>query len=795
MASRTGHIRCASERFEWGDRESAVAPLRPADSERRATLVRASSGPEVLLRALDIRARGGVPAIGDDRWSTQLASSLVVELENAELAGDTAWATFTSGSTARPRVVLRSESSWSTSYRAVSELLGLTPDDVVYAPAPLVSSLSLFAAVHALSEGADIRLPTGHSLAASDLADSTVVHSTPFALGLALDAIEAGAPHALRVAFIGGDRVSQSLRGRANAAGIDVIAYYGAAELSFVAVDVGDGLRPFPGVEVELRDGTVWVRSPYLASGYLASDSGPFEVDAAGWATVGDRASLDSTGALVLSGRADGAILTAAATVIPEDVEHTLRGAPGVRDVAVLGVEHPRMGALVTAVVEATKCSNRRASSARLCRGESLAPATTSSVVLHGRTSAHDVWQAGSRGTRRRCRSRSADETVTAPDSAIIVAARRSPITSRGRALSELTVDELAGPVLAAVETDLRIVTGSSFDIDEVFLGNCVGPGGNPARVAALAAGFGSHVPGVSIDRQCGSGLSAIALGADAVRAGSSRLVIAGGVESVSTAPTRVAHGTSYDRARFAPEGFPDPDMVDAAAAIASQFLISRDRQDAFAVRSHDLALAAIAAGRFDREIVPFDGVTDDGPTPNFARVASRFAPLVAGDAGHAVTAGNSSRFNDGAAAVAIVAERDRGGAPGLRVLAHVTTGVDPALPGLGPISAVRSVLARAGHPLENIVAIELVEAFAAQALASLDALGLIDSNGQVDARVNAHGGSLAFGHPWGASAAVSVVRLFSRLVHGGADAGSLGIATAAVGGGMGVAMLVEVVR
>jgi acetyl-CoA C-acetyltransferase len=384
---------------------------------------------------------------------------------------------------------------------------------------------------------------------------------------------------------------------------------------------------------------------------------------------------------------------------------------------------------------------------------------------------------------------------VTPPSSAIIVAARRSPITNRGRALSALTVDALAGPVLSAAERDARFAIGSALNIADVVLGNCVGPGGNPARVAALTAGFGAHVPGATIDRQCGSGLSAIALGVDAIRSGMPGLVLAGGAESVSTAPQRISQGESYERARFAPEGFPDPDMVDAAGAIASQFSITRDRQDAFALRSHELARAAHAAHRFDRELVDFDGVADDGPRPDFARVASRFAPLRDGDPAFAITAGNSSRFNDGAAAVAIVAERDRGGAPGLRVLAHVTTGVDPALPGLGPISAVRSVLARAGHPLDNVLAIELVEAFAAQAIASLEALGLIDASGDVDARVNADGGSLALGHPWGASAAVSVVRLYSRLVHGGAEAGSLGIATAAVGGGMGVAMLVEVVR
>ncbi len=354
MASSSAQIRCALDRIEWGDRDSVVAPLRRAISGRRATFVRAPSAPEVLVRALEIRARGGVPAIGDDRWSSQLTASLEADLAAAELGADTAWATFTSGSTDRPRVVLRSESSWSSSYAAVTELLGLTPDDVVYAPAPLVSSLSLFAAVHALSEGSDIRVPVGHSLAASDLADATILHSTPFALGLAVDAIEAGVPHSVRVALIGGDRASHTLRDRARRAGIDVVAYYGAAELSFVAVDLGDGLRPFPGVDVDVRGGTVWVRSDFIASGYLASDSGPFEVDAAGWATVGDRATYDSTGALVLGGRADGAILTAAATVIPEDVEHTLRGAPDVRDVAVLGVEHPRMGALVTAVIEST---------------------------------------------------------------------------------------------------------------------------------------------------------------------------------------------------------------------------------------------------------------------------------------------------------------------------------------------------------------------------------------------------------------------------------------------------------
>jgi acetyl-CoA C-acetyltransferase len=379
---------------------------------------------------------------------------------------------------------------------------------------------------------------------------------------------------------------------------------------------------------------------------------------------------------------------------------------------------------------------------------------------------------------------------VSEQQDAVIVAARRSPISGSGRAHAGVTVDALAAPVLAAVSSDARGSTGA-VDVEEVILGNCIGPGGNPARVSALAAGFGIHVPGLTVDRQCGSGLAAIGIAVDRVRTGAG-LVIAGGVESISTAPVRTLDGEPYSRAPFAPEGFPDPGMVEAAQAVASQLHISRERQDAYAARSHTLAIAAQAAGRFDRELV---SGADDGPRAGFERLAPRFPRLTPGEDAYAVTAGNSSRFDDGAAAVAVVPERLRRGAPGLRVLAHATTGVDPALPGLGPISAVRRVLELADRSLDEVVAIEIIEAFAAQTLACLDALGLVGESGDIDERVCADGGALAIGHPWGASAAVSVVRLFSRLVASGAEAGSLGLATAAVGGGMGVAMLVEVVR
>jgi acyl-CoA synthetase (AMP-forming)/AMP-acid ligase II len=351
-----GRIRYGDERIDPGERAARVK----ATAGRRAIGILESNAALAITRALELRAAGWLPVIGDDRWPAELRESFLNELASADVPPDAAWGTFTSGSTGRPRTVLRSAASWSSSHAAVSALVGLRPDDVVYAPAPLVSSLSLFAAVHALAEGVDIRLPHGHAVAAADLADATVLHATPFALTAALDAIEAGAPHSLRVALIGGDRVSAALRARAARFGVRVVGYYGAAELSFVAVDLGTGMRPFPGVELELRDGVIWVQSPFVAAGYLGDASGPLEADADGWATVGDQATLEADGAILIGGRADGAILSAGATVVPADVESVLAELPGVRAVAVLGIGHPRAGAIVAAVVESSTSPDLR---------------------------------------------------------------------------------------------------------------------------------------------------------------------------------------------------------------------------------------------------------------------------------------------------------------------------------------------------------------------------------------------------------------------------------------------------
>ncbi|MDG4821114.1 thiolase family protein [Asanoa sp. WMMD1127] len=369
------------------------------------------------------------------------------------------------------------------------------------------------------------------------------------------------------------------------------------------------------------------------------------------------------------------------------------------------------------------------------------------------------------------------------PHTAVVVAARRTPIAAKGGALAHLTAAELAAPVIRACVDD------APGDVADVVLGNCMGPGGNIARVAALAADLDTAVPGMTIDRQCGSGLAAIITAAQAIQAGDHRPRIAGGVESCSTAPTRIADGRPYARAPFAPPGHPDPDMVRAAQDLAVHDTIDRARQDAYAARSHRRAVHTRDSGGFRAELVPLgDVAADTGPRARVPGMLDRFPPLFPAHGG-TLTAGNSCRDSDGAAAVMLAP-----GGPGLALVAAATVGCDPALPGLGPVPAVERLLREAGTTLDDVAAIEIVEAFAAQALAALTRLGLADGT-DVDARVCADGGALALGHPWGASAAVSVVRLFSRLVRGGAPAGTLGLATAAVGGGLGVAALFQVVR
>ena len=372
----------------------------------------------------------------------------------------------------------------------------------------------------------------------------------------------------------------------------------------------------------------------------------------------------------------------------------------------------------------------------------------------------------------------------------MLVAGLRTPIGSAGHALADVPVADLAAPVLAALADR---VAPLQRPVDEVMLGNCLGPGGNPARSASLAAGLGPAVTAVTIDRQCGSGLEAVRLAAAAVTAGQATLVLAGGAESASTAPWRFwpparpgDDPVRYTRAPFAPPGFPDPEMGAAADDLADARSIGRERQDAYAARSHRRALAAAQAGRFDAEIVAVKGIsTDQRPRPltteRLARLRPAFRP------GGTVTAGNASGISDGAAAVAVTtaAAARSAGLPALAIRSCAVVAGDPALPGAAAGPAARQALQRAGLRIGDIGAIEVTEAFAAVALAFADDLGVADETLCPD------GGAIALGHPWGASGALLLVRLLSRMLTG-ADRPEFGLAACAIGGGQGIAMVVQ---
>lgn len=364
-----------------------------------------------------------------------------------------------------------------------------------------------------------------------------------------------------------------------------------------------------------------------------------------------------------------------------------------------------------------------------------------------------------------------------------IVEALRTPIGNGSGMLRHLDAAHLAGPVLR--ELARRCPSG---EIDQIVLGNVRGPGGNIARVAALEAGL-AGTPAFTVDQQCGSGLAAIAA-ADWWLAGGEGYAIAGGVQSVSTEPLTSWPSEDgprpFTRAPFTPEGFPDPDMGVAADELAARDGISRERQDAYAARSHERAVAAQDAGDFDAEIVAVGGVrVDERPRRGFTvERLTRFRPAFRPDG--MVTSGNCCGVNDGAAGVLMVGERTFSASPrpALRVLSIASATCDPALPGWGIVPATRRALGLAGLSVEDLDVLECNEAFAGQVLACLDALG-------IDERRNcAQGGAIALGHPWAASGAVLVARLFTQLVR--QERGRYGLAAMAIGGGQGIAAVVE---
>ncbi|WP_028267327.1 thiolase family protein [Arthrobacter sp. MA-N2] len=385
----------------------------------------------------------------------------------------------------------------------------------------------------------------------------------------------------------------------------------------------------------------------------------------------------------------------------------------------------------------------------------------------------------------------------------VIIAALRTPICRSHGQLKSLRAEELLAPVLRSLLTATGVADA---EVCDVVIGNAVGGGGNLARYAALQAGLPVEVPGLTVDRQCGSGLDAIALASRLVAAGGNGIYLAGGVESISTAPLRARRTPDPDgapdfftRATFVPPEFGDPDMGVAAENVAREFGITRERQDDFALRSHQRAVAAKVAGAFGPEIVPVDAggavvEADDGPRASLkAGLMSRFPAVFV--PGGTVTAANSCFDADAASAVVITSlERAQalGAADGLLVLGTDTAGVDPELLGIGASVAAKRLLAGLDLEPEELDLVEFNEAFASQTLACLDVLG-VDPE-----RANLDGGALALGHGYGASGAVLVTRILAQArTIAGRQRGreSLALAMISIAGGMGTAAMFRYVQ
>ncbi len=381
---------------------------------------------------------------------------------------------------------------------------------------------------------------------------------------------------------------------------------------------------------------------------------------------------------------------------------------------------------------------------------------------------------------------------------AVIVVAKRTPVGRVGAALKDIPPEELVALLIRTILADTAINPAA---IDDVILGNASGPGGNLARLSALSAGLPLEVPGVTVDRQCGSGLEAINLAAWLVQAGAGEIFLAGGVESASQAPWKIEKPASlyqqapriFTRARFAPEAIGDPDMGIAAENVAERYGITRAMQDRYALASHQKAVESQRSGRFAAEIVPvvitapkratITVTSDECPRAHTSLEQLTALPPIF-KAGGSVTAGNACPINDGAA-LALVMARHRAEAlgltPRLRFVDAVAVGVDPNYLGIGPVPAVQRLLARNHLTIADIDLVEFNEAFAAQVLACLNELALPQS------KVNVGGGALALGHPYGASGAILVARLCAEVPR---MAARWSIATLGIGGGMGLATL-----
>ncbi|WP_018132971.1 acetyl-CoA C-acetyltransferase [Effusibacillus pohliae] len=388
---------------------------------------------------------------------------------------------------------------------------------------------------------------------------------------------------------------------------------------------------------------------------------------------------------------------------------------------------------------------------------------------------------------------------------AVIVSAVRTAIGSFQGSLAGIPATELGSIVLKKALSRAGV---SHEQVDEVIMGNVLqaGLGQNPARQAWIKAGFHESVPAVTINKVCGSGLKAVMLAAQAIKAGDADVILAGGMENMSRAPYllegaragyRMGDGKVVDS--MIRDGlwcaFFDYHMGITAENIAEKYGLTRDEQDEFAAWSQQKAEAAIKAGRFRDEIVPVEIPTKKGDPLIFDQdefpragttkeVLAKLRPAFKKDG--TVTAGNASGINDGAAALLVMSAekaRELGLKPLARIAAYASAGLDPSVMGLGPICATRKVLEKSGLSMNDIDLVEANEAFAAQSLAVGKDLEIPRE------KLNVNGGAIALGHPIGASGARVLVTLLHELEKRN---GKRGLATLCIGGGQGVAMVVE---
>ncbi|MDN5251599.1 3-oxoadipyl-CoA thiolase [Betaproteobacteria bacterium LSUCC0117] len=395
---------------------------------------------------------------------------------------------------------------------------------------------------------------------------------------------------------------------------------------------------------------------------------------------------------------------------------------------------------------------------------------------------------------------------------AFVCDAIRTPFGRYGGSLSAVRADDLAAvPLKALMARNTQVDWGQVADV----LYGCANQAGednrNVAHMASLLAGLPLEIPGATINRLCGSGLDAVGTAARAIKAGEAELMIAGGVESMSRAPFVMPKATTaFSRANAVYDTtigwrFINPlmksqygvdSMPETAENVAQDFKIEREAQDLMAFNSQARAIAAQAAGHLAREITPVtipqrkgDAIvvdTDEHPRATSMEALAKLKPIVRPDG--TVTAGNASGVNDGACAVLIASEAaaaKNGLTPKARVVGMATAGVPPRIMGMGPAPATEKVLAQTGLTLDQIDVIELNEAFAAQGLAVLRALGVPDT----DPRVNAWGGAISLGHPLGASGARLVTTAVNRLHTTG---GRFALCTMCIGVGQGIALVLE---